>query len=320
VSAAARQPQRIPWRRIVSVAFMLAGLAFCVVTLHEAGIAQYRNLLRPALIGGLALATAAVLVASTLAWREYFRAVSACRLTFAEAFYQLGIVLIGKYVPIILGGVLARVGANASRTSASNVIGATILEQCGGLASGAAVAAVFLATWASPAAGVAVALAAVAAAAIAPYVAGPAIALMHWLRARIRRTDDFHVASIGRAPVRIAWLAQLSAWAALSVFIALIVRGLRPDMASSQIVFLIGAYLFSVMLGVAAFVFPGGIGAREAAFVWIAGRLVGYDTALVIATALRVAMTGIDLAAGAGCLLLGVVRVPAKSGSATRRV
>jgi hypothetical protein len=74
------------------------------------------------------------------------------------------------------------------------------------------------------------------------------------------------------------------------------------------------------MLGVAAFVFPGGIGAREAAFVWIAGRVVGYDTALVIATALRVAMTGIDLAAGAGCLLFGVVRVPAKSGSATRRV
>jgi hypothetical protein len=119
VSEAAQSPSRIPWLRIVSVAFMLAGLAFCVATLYEAGLEQYRNLLQPALIGGLALATAVILVASTIAWREYFRAVSACALGFADAFYQLGIVLIGKYVPIILGGVLARVGANASRTRAS---------------------------------------------------------------------------------------------------------------------------------------------------------------------------------------------------------
>jgi uncharacterized membrane protein YbhN (UPF0104 family) len=69
------------------------------------------------------------------------------------------------------------------------------------------------------------------------------------------------------------------------------------------------------MLGVAAFVFPGGIGAREAAFVWMAGRVVGYDSALFIAVALRVAMTGIDLLAGAGCLLYGVARVSTNAGS-----
>ncbi|MET0232512.1 MAG: lysylphosphatidylglycerol synthase domain-containing protein, partial [Rhodanobacteraceae bacterium] len=216
--------------------------------------------------------------------------------------------LIGKYVPIILGGVLARVGANASRTSAANVIGATILEQCGALASGGVVAVAFLAGWASPIAGAAVALAAIAAAAVAPSVAIPAIALMHWLRARIRRSDDFRIASIERAPVRIAWLAQLFAWAALSAFVALIVCGLHPELEPSQVVFLVGAYLLAVMLGVAAFMLPGGIGAREAAFVWMAGGIVGYDNALVMATALRIAMTGIDLVAGAGCLLYGMTR------------
>ena len=53
------------------------------------------------------------------------------------------------------------------------------------------------------------------------------------------------------------------------------------------------------MVGIAAFMFPGGIGAREAAFVWIAGHVVGYDTGLVMAVnRLRWAMTAIDLLAG----------------------
>lgn len=315
MSAAARQPHRVPWVHIASVAFMLAGLAFCVATLYRAGFAQFRNLLHPAPIFGLALATAGVLAASTLAWREYLRAVSACRLGFADAFHQLGIVLIGKYVPIILGGVLARVGANASRTSAANVVGATILEQGGALASAAAVAAVFLAWWESPAFGGVVAVAAILSAVIAPRVAGPAIVAMHWVRAKIRRSDDLRVASIEPTPVRIAWAAQLSAWAALALFIAIIVRGLQPDADVSRIVFLVGAYLLAVMLGVAAFMFPGGIGAREAAFVWIAGRVIGYENALVTATALRIAMTAIDLAAGAGCVVYAMTRAGKSSGA-----
>ena len=319
MSEAARPSSRIPWLRAVSVGFMLAGLVFCVVTLSKVGLEQYRNLLQPALLGCLALATAAVLIASTLAWREYFRAVSACRLTFADAFYQIAIVLIGKYVPIILGGVLARVGANVSRTSASTVIAATILEQCGGLATGAAVAVGFLAWWASPAAGVAVALVAVAMAAIAPHVAGPAIGFMHRLRMWIRRGDDVHVASIEPGPVRAAWLAQLSEWISLTVFAALIVLGLRPDIETSQIVFLIGAFLLAVVFGTAAFMFPGGIGAREAAFVWMAGRVVGYDTALVMATSLRIAMTGIDLVAGVGCLLYGLTHASSAISASRRR-
>lgn len=318
MSEAVRPPPRIPWLRIVSVGFMLAGLAFCGATLYRNGLAQFSNLLHPAPIAGLALATVAVLVASTVAWREYFRAVSTCRLAFADAFYQLGIVLIGKYVPIILGGVLARVGANASRTSASNVVGATLLEQCGALASATAVAFAFLAGWVSPPAGIAVALVAVAATAMAPYAAGPAIAAMHRLRARIRRSDELRVSSIERAPVRIAWLAQLSAWAALSAFIALIIGNLRPDLKGAQIVFLVGAYLLAVMLGVAAFLLPGGIGAREAAFVWIAGRVVGYETALLMATAIRIAMTGIDLAAGVGCLGYGALRASSGAVSTPR--
>lgn len=315
----ARPPSRVPWLRLVSVLFMLAGLAFCVATLYRAGLAQYRNLLEPILFGGLVVAALVVLVASTFAWRACFEAVTACRLAFPEAFQQLGLVLIGKYVPIILGGVLARVGANASRTSASNVIEATILEQCGGLASGAAVGVAFLSWWMSPFAGVLVGLAAIAAAIVAPYLAGPAIAVMHGLRARIRRRDDFTLAAIAHGPVRIAWLAQLVEWTAVTLFVALIVHGLRPEIGSADLMFIAGAFLVAVVLGMAAFMFPGGIGAREAAFVWMAGRVVGYDTALFIAVALRVAMMGIDLLAGAGCLAIGLTRAATRAGPALPR-
>jgi len=302
----------IPWMRIVSVTFMALGLAFCVYTLLGADVEQYRNLLSPKQIVMLIIVTLGALATSTLAWRYYFEALSTIRLPIGEAFYQLGIVLVGKYVPIILGGVLARVGANASRTSASNVIAATLLEQCGAIASAGCVgiACIAFATYAPL--GVAIAITALAATAFVPAVARPAVSAMHWLRAKIRRRDDFEATLVGRRPVRLAWLAQLAQWIVLSLLAALVIRGLRPDVEPLQTLFVVGAFALAVVVGIAAFVFPGGIGAREAAFVWMVGHVVGYDTALIMATTLRIATTGIDLVAGAGCLLHGVMHATDK--------
>jgi hypothetical protein len=294
---------RPPWLRIVSVVFMLAGLALCFFALWKSGVAQYRDFLRADLIASLGVAGCAALVASALSWQNYLFALSQRRLSFPEAFYQVGLVLVGKYVPIILGGVLARVGANASRTAASNVIAATILEQCGALVAASFVGAACIAyTFAWPL-GIAILLCALLATVIVPFITGPTLKLMLWLRSRVRRQSAFEIALLDRHSTRVGWLMQIAQWLALSVFVALVLHAIRPAMAPLDILYLCGAYGIAVVVGIAAFMFPGGIGAREAAFVWIASHVVGYDTGLVMATALRVAMTGIDLLAGAGCLL-----------------
>ena len=136
--------------------------------------------------------------------------------------------LVGKYVPIILGGVLARVGANASRTAASNVVAATILEQCGALAAASLVGAACIVYTFVPLLGIAILVLALLAAAIVPFVTAPTLQLMLWLRSRVRRQSGFDIALLDRNSARIAWLMQIAQWVVLSIFVALVLHALQP--------------------------------------------------------------------------------------------
>lgn len=81
-----------------------------------------------------------------------------------------------------------------------------------------------------------------------------------------------------------------------------------------QAFWLISAYASSILLGMIAFVLPGGIGAREGAFVWLSAPLLDAETALALAAALRLVNVVFDLAVGA----LGTVLSNSKRGRAAR--
>ena len=66
-----------------------------------------------------------------------------------------------------------------------------------------------------------------------------------------------------------------------------------------QAVWLTGAYAGSILMGMVAFILPGGIGAREAAFVWLSATVLDTETALALAAALRLVNVAFDLAMGA---------------------
>jgi hypothetical protein len=292
------------WSRISGAVFTLVGFALCILALTKLGFkADLGNFAHVGIIAALLATAIGALVASALSWRNYLLALSGCRLAFGAAFYQVALVLTGKYVPIILGGVFARVAANAGRVPPSNVVGATLLEQCGALAAATSIGAASIVAAYSPLAGIALLALAFAAAAIAPAASRPVLATILWLRARLRREPAIGGAVSDRRAASRAWIAQLAQWIVLSLFVGTVLHAMRPDVPTAELLKLCGAYGIAVVVGIAAFMFPGGLGPREATFVWIAGHVVDYDVALAMASALRLAMTGIDLLAGAGYLL-----------------
>ncbi len=292
------------WPRIAGALFTLAGFVLCIVALRRLGSAQdLANFAHAGIVAILLAAAVAALAASALSWRYYLVALSGRRLAFGAAFYQVALVLTGKYVPIILGGVFARVAANAGRVAPASVVAATLLEQCGALAAATfiGVACIGYAYW--PPIGLALLALAFGVATIAPAVASPLLATILWLRSRFRRDPAIENDVPDRRATSLAWLAQVAQWIALSVFVGTVLHAMQPDLSNANLLNLCGAYGIAVVVGIAAFMFPGGFGPREATFVWIAGHIVDYDVALAMASALRVAMTGIDLLAGTGYLL-----------------
>lgn len=292
------------WPRIAGALFTLAGLVFCVVALGKLGFRQDLANFAHAGVVAMLLATAlGALVASALSWRHYLVALSGYRLAFGAAFYQVALVLTGKYVPIILGGVFARVAANTGRVRPASVVGATLLEQCGALAAATWVGVACIAGAYAPLAGLSLLALAFAAAGLAPMAAKPVLMTILWLRSRFRREPAVAGEVADRRAASRAWIAQVAQWIVLSLFVGTVLHAMRPDLPIADILKLCGAYGIAVVVGIAAFMFPGGLGPREATFIWIAGHVVDYDAALAMASALRVAMTGIDLLAGAGYLL-----------------
>ncbi|HEX5122732.1 MAG TPA: lysylphosphatidylglycerol synthase domain-containing protein [Rhodanobacteraceae bacterium] len=295
---------RASWPRIAGALFTLAGFVLCIVALGKLGFRQdLANFAHAGIVATLFATALAALIASAFSWRNYLLALSGHRLAFGAAFYQVALVLTGKYVPIILGGVFARVAANAGRVRPASVVGATLLEQCGALAAATWVGAACIAGAYVPVAGIALLVLAFAAALIAPACAKPVLAIILWLRARFRREPAIAGEVSDRRAASRAWIAQVVQWVVLSLFVGTVLHAMRPDLPSADLLKLCGAYGVAVVVGIAAFMFPGGLGPREATFIWIAGHVVDYDVALAMASALRVAMTGIDLLAGAGYLL-----------------
>lgn len=284
--------------------FTLAGLVFCVVALSKLGFREdLANFAHADLVAMLFAAAVAALVASALSWRHYLLALSGRRLSFGAAFHQVTLVLMGKYIPIVVGGIFARVAANAGRVPPSNVVGATLLEQFGALVAATWVGTACIAGAYSLRAGFALLALAFAGAVVAPALAKPVLWMIFWLRSRLRREPAMgDVPPNPRATSR-AWIAQVAQWIALSVFVGSVLHAIQPDISKVDLLKLCGAYGIAVVVGIAAFMFPGGLGPREATFIWIASHVVEYHVALAMASALRVAMTGIDLLAGAGYLL-----------------
>src|SRR3954465_10064930 len=101
-------------KQAANALILIGGLAFCVVALARLQ-RQYPLHWSFSGTGVLEATVCAVLAlaATALAWRRYMKAFVDADLSFRDALYQIGVMQIGKYVPVVIGGFVARVSANS---------------------------------------------------------------------------------------------------------------------------------------------------------------------------------------------------------------
>lgn len=193
-------------------------------------------------------------------------------------------VLLGKYVPGKVAGIAARITANAGTIPARRTTLATAIEQAGGLVAAAMLGAATAVAMHSVLGSVLLVAVLVVSGTLLP---GRVISLLPNGKAS-------QIPAMGM--IARGFVLQLMQWSMLILLAAVMSKLVRPDLEAATLIALGGLYGLAVVAGQLAFVFPGGIGPREAAFAWLASAQLPLAEAFGIAFLLRVATTLIDLA------------------------
>ncbi|MGA9828529.1 MAG: hypothetical protein WBQ57_09375 [Rhodanobacteraceae bacterium] len=286
-------------RRYFPPILLLLGICLCIIAfvklIRQPTVALHATAATFALAS---IGAAASLWLSAVAWQGFLSLFAGARITLGEALAQNGLVLIGKYVPGKIAGLAARIVVNAS-SRASQVTVATVVETLGTAASAVTVGSVLYVANYSLLASLCLICTGVGAWWFSPSLVSFALPLLGRLSSRLRGVaPDFgpnqHVL------LRRALLIQGLQWIMLSLVVVAVATIIAPSASASVLLKLAGSYGLAVALGAAAIVFPGGIGPREGAFVWLAHGVVGIPEALAMALCLRIVTTLIDIA-GAAC-------------------
>jgi len=271
---------------------LFAGIVFCVLALRRMLVSQTVAIhFSPALLGMAILGGAVSTIAAAAAWREMLFAFSGQRIPFPEALAQLGLVLIGKYVPGKISGIAARVLANKHVCPARTVVTATLFEWLGALAAAALVGVCAYIAKES------LHLTLIVALAVAPIWWSSPL-LVEWSLGRWKKLAHFSGAvQVNVGAVRLALTLQVLQWFGLIALIIAVARMVIGDNSAMDLLRVAGAYGIAVVVGQLIILFPGGIGPREGVFIWLASALVGTTGAVALALALRIATIGLDLVA-----------------------
>lgn len=302
-------PSRL--KQALNALILIAGLAFCVVALARL---QRQYPLRWSFSGAGILEAAAcailALIATAFAWRRYMKAFLDTDLSLRDALYQIGVMQIGKYVPVMIGGFVARISANTASLPAGRIVWATMVEQVGAMGTALLIGICCYALAAVPEASPLAIVFAALVVWFAPAMLEIASGLFDRLRGVLGSASSVSARHPDPRLLRQALAFQLLQMIAMAGFIGACIALGAPDMTLASLGAVTGAYLVSIVAGIAVVFLPGGIGAREAAFVWLTAGQIESREALQLALAMRIAMSALDLFSGAMCV---AVRVSAPS-------
>ena len=294
-------------KRALNASILIAGLAFCVFALQrlQRDYPQHASLSA----GGVLLAAGCAMIAllaTALAWQRYMRAFLGERLPPLEAMYQICVMQIGKYVPVMIGGFLARISANAGSLSAKRIVIATTVEQIGAMGSALVIGIDCYVLVRMPVAAPIVIAASVSIVWFIPSLWAIASSLYARLRGSSVSKSIAPASGLDSGMLRQALAFQFAQMLVMAVFIGTVILQVAPDLSLRSSALMAGAYLMSIVAGIAVVFLPGGMGVREAVFVWLASGEVAASEALRLALAMRIAMSALDLLAGAICVALRV--------------
>lgn len=271
---------------------LCAGIVFCVLALQRMLASQSVAIhLSPTLVMLAIVAGAVATVGAAAAWRAMLFAFSGQRVPFSEALAQMGLVLIGKYVPGKVSGIAARVLANKHVCPARTVVTATLFEWMGSLAATALVGVCAYVAKESFPLTVVIALVALPIWWVSPL-------LIEWSLRRWKKLAHFSGAvQVNVGAVRLALALQVLQWFGLIALIIAIARMVIGEKPAMDLLCMAGAYGIAVVVGQLIVLFPGGIGPREGVFIWLVSASAGTAGAVALALALRIATISLDLVA-----------------------
>lgn len=116
--------------------------------------------------------------------------------------------------------------------------------------------------------------------------------LSGWALRKARREPLDTFLRAGQVALLVAWYAVCAVLLALGVW--LLVRSAAPDAGGPLLVG--GGFLLSFTISMLAFIFPSGLGVREGVFAVVLATRVPNEVAVALSVAVRLALTGVELA------------------------
>lgn len=277
------------------------GLALCLYALwHLRGLTSDAfDRLGPVAWASIAVLMVAAWLFAVMAWRRFLLAYTERDPGWRAAMRQVGLLLVGKYVPGGVFGFLARM-YDEPGGSRLRLLWAGLAEQVVAIALPLALGGVLYLT------AVQRELRWVGLIIVLPLLGVGGIWLLHglaarlpWLRARIGGSEAPSSGQLLYATT--VQLIQQLVWVAMVAVLAQELFGL--DIHASLGV--AGAFWWGVSLGMLAVFAPGGIGIREAALVGAASLWLDTPEAILLSALLRLLSTILDAGAGGVAAALG---------------
>jgi len=281
------------WAAVKRIVLWL-GLFLCGYALWRARALAGDAIARVSPVGWICVCTLlmAIWVLAVFAWRQYLRAYMGQDPGWRAAMRQVGLLLVGKYVPGGVFGFLARM-YDQPNVPRQRLFWAGLAEQAVGVSMPVALGGVLYM------AATEVSLAWLWLIALLPLLALLGVWSLHrcagwlpWLRK--------HAVASGM-PVwprfllaAVAQVAQLLAWVSLVFVLVHDLYGMDGFSALG----VAGAFLLAVAAGMVMVLAPGGIGVREAALVGLASHWLGTAQAIFMAALLRILSSLLDVFAG----------------------
>lgn len=236
----------------------------------------------------------------TLSWKQVLSATGINRTPIFTCFWHQMLLLLGKYIPGKVWGMLVR-GNQMMRAESqlANVAAATYLEQILSIHSGAIIAsllmpALFPELWAT-----AIVAAAILSIPVGAHLCSASVRLMHYIARKFGQTAQpsvIHVSIRRYAALLIGYgtLWVISGSVLLTLAVVFLDQHLTPMLAATLLL----ANVAGIMAGFLALFAPGGIGVREGVMVGMMLSVLPLDQAVELALVSRLWQVATDLAGG----------------------